>query len=121
VHDRVGLANIREELVPEPLPLGRALYEPCDVDELHDSGDDLFRLDDVRDARQARVRHLDHADVRLNRAKRVVLSGRTRGGKGIEQRRLPDVGKSDDSEFQHGAKLNGQPPRLRRGELYQLA
>src|SRR3989344_4435419 len=32
---RVGLADVREELVPEPLPLCRALHEPGDVNKFY--------------------------------------------------------------------------------------
>src|SRR5437867_1313173 len=104
--EKVGLANGGEKLVAEPLALRGALHETCDVDELHDGGDGLFRLNDVRDAIEPRIRHLDHADVRFDGAKRIVLGRRAGGSERIEQRRLPDVGESHDSELEHPRKLN---------------
>ena len=39
------------------------------------------------------------ADVRLDRAKRIVLAGDTRRGQRVEQRALADVRQSDDACF----------------------
>ena len=58
--DRVGLADVREELVAEPLALVRAAHEPRDVVEVDRVVDDLRRAerlgDRCRAARRARGR-----------------------------------------------------------------
>ena len=47
---------------------------------------------------QARVRHGDDADVRLDRGERVVRGQHVVAGQRVEQRRLADVGQPDDAE-----------------------
>ena len=74
--DRVGLADVREELVAQALTLARALHQACDVDELHRRGNNLGRMVDRRKRVEARVGHGDDAHVGLD------------GGEGIV-RRLP--------------------------------
>ena len=49
VRDRMRLANVREELVAQPLALRCALDEARDVDELDDGRHDLLRLHDRRE------------------------------------------------------------------------
>ena len=66
-----------------------------------DGRDGLLGLDDLGELVEARVGNLDHADVRLDGAERVVRGFGLGGGQGIEQRRLADVRKTDDSEFEH--------------------
>lgn len=44
--DGVGLADVREELVAETLPLARSGHQTRDVDELHRGGHDLRRMVD---------------------------------------------------------------------------
>ena len=50
--------------------------------------------------REARVRHLDDADVRLDRAERVVLGGDAGLGQRVEEGGLADVGQADDAAFE---------------------
>ena len=45
--DRVGLADVREELVAEPLPLARALHDAGDVDERHRRGHDPLAVEEL--------------------------------------------------------------------------
>ncbi len=54
--DRVGLADVGEELVAETLALARALHEAGDVDELHDGGHDPLRARRSRRARRGASR-----------------------------------------------------------------
>ena len=84
VHDRVGLANVGEELVAESFAFGRAFDESRDVDELHDSRHRSLWLDDPRELTEARVRHFHHPDVRLDGAERIIRSFRLRRGEGVE-------------------------------------
>jgi hypothetical protein len=52
---------------------------------------------------QARVRHFDDADVRLDGAERVVLGGDAGLGQGVEEGGFADVGQADDAAFErHG-------------------
>src|SRR5690606_30148890 len=61
---------------------------------------DLLRLDDLRQCRQTRVRHLDDADVRLDGAEGVVGRFDTGLGQRIEKGGLADVGQADDAAFE---------------------
>ena len=72
----VDFANVREELVAEPFALRGALHEAGDVHELHDGGDFAFGFDDLVQLLEPRIGDLDHPDVRLHGAERVVLRGR---------------------------------------------
>ncbi len=114
VRDRVGLADVREELVAEALALGRAAHQAGDVDELERGGHDLLRLDDLDQRVLARVHDRDDPHVRLDGAERVVgrlgLGRRER----VEEGRLADVGKADDAAREAHANLLGKtalPPR----------
>ncbi len=70
VSDRVDFADVREELVAEPLALRRARDEAGDVDELDRRRNDFLRLHDVGERLQARIGHRHDADVRIDRAER---------------------------------------------------
>jgi len=86
---------VRQKLIAESLALGGALDQAGDVDEFDDGGDLLLRLDDLVERFEARVRHLDDADVRLDRTERIVLGRcRFRGRECVEQRRLADIGET---------------------------
>ena len=68
VDDRVGLADVGEELVAEALALGRAGDEAGDVDELDHRRNDALGLDDRRQRCKPGIRQFDDADVGLDRA-----------------------------------------------------
>ena len=97
VGDGVGLADVGEKLVAEPLALGSPGHQPGDVHELHGARHHAGRLDDGGDAVQARVRHRHHAGVGFDGAERKVLGADGGLGEGVEQRRLADVGQPDDA------------------------
>jgi hypothetical protein len=109
VRDRVGLADVRQELVAEPLALGRAGDQSRDVDELHRGRDDLQRFGDAGQRLEARVGHRHHAHVRVDGAERVVGRGDARLGQRVEERGLADVRQAHDAAFDaHGvSKLEG--------------
>ena len=115
--DRIGVADVGEELVAEPLALTGSAHQPRDVDELHGRGHDALRMHDLREAIEPRVRHRDDADVWLDRGERVVgrvdLLARERD----EERGLPHVGQTDDADRQrHAHSLRGRRlARLRGG------
>ena len=104
MQDRVDLADMAEELVAQPLAARGAAHQPGDVDEFQLGGDHLGRFADHRQPVEARVRHADPADIRLDGAERVVGALRRLGrGQGVEQGRLADIGQSDDPAFEsHG-------------------
>ena len=98
--DRVDLADVAEELVAEPFALGRALHQPGDVDEAELGRDDLGRAGDGRELVEARIGHRDLADVRLDRAERIIgRLRRLRLGQRVEEGRLADVRQADDAAF----------------------
>jgi hypothetical protein len=77
--DGVDLADIGEELVAQPLALGRALHQPGDVDEGHPRRDDLLRLRDLGQLVEPRIGHRHLADIGLDGAEREIRRLR-RGG-----------------------------------------
>ncbi len=98
VDDRIGLADVAEELVAEPFALRRAADQPGDVGEAQLRLDDLGAARDPGDGVEARVGDGDVPDVRLDRAERIIRRrGRGRFRQRIEQRRLADIGKADDA------------------------
>ena len=100
VRDGIGLANVGQELVPQAFTLGCACHQPRDVDELDHRRNDFLRLGDSGKHRQARVGHLDDADVRLNGTERIILRRDPRLGQRVEQRGFADVGQADDTAFE---------------------
>ena len=79
VRDGIGLADIGQELVAQPLALGGAAHEAGNVHEGEAGGNDLLGLGDGRDAVEARIGHGHVAGIRLDRAERIVR--RLRGGR----------------------------------------
>jgi hypothetical protein len=106
VEDRVGLADVGEELVAEALALGRALHEPGDVDELDGRRHDGLRVDDRLELVEARIRDDDDARIGLDRAERIVLRLDSRRREGVEESALPDVREADDAASEsHGRRM----------------
>ncbi len=104
VEDRVGLADVPEELVAEPLALAGTLHEPRDVVEGDRVRDDVARADHGGDLGEPLVLDRHDRDVRLDRGERVVGCLRPRPGQRVEERGLARVGHSDDSDL-HRARL----------------
>ncbi len=97
--DGIGLADVGEKLVAQPLALRGAGDQPGDIDEFHGGGHHALRLDDLREPVEARVRHRHDTDVRIDGAERVVLRLDARLGQGVEQGGLAHVGQPDDTAF----------------------
>ena len=72
VDDRVGLADVREELVAQALALVRARDQAGDVVEVDRVLDDVRGADGLGDAVEALVGDRHDRDVRLDRRERVV-------------------------------------------------
>ncbi len=70
--DRVRLPDVRQELVAQAFALGGAAHNPGDVDELDCRRQFLLRAEDLGQLAQPRIRHPDHADIRLDRRERIV-------------------------------------------------
>lgn len=96
--DRVGLADVREELVAQALALRRAAHDARDVDEVDRRGEDLLGVEDLGEDGQARVGDADDADVGLDRGERVVGRQHVVLGQGVEQGRFADIRQTDDSD-----------------------
>ena len=96
MHDGVHLADVRKELVAQPLALRGAADQPRNVHKLDGRGGVLFGFINLGERVEPFVRHGDHADVRLNGTEGVIRALGARVGQRIEQRALADVGQSDD-------------------------
>ena len=67
------------------------------------AGMTFSRLRDRGERCEPRVGHLDDADVRLDRAERIVLRRDAGLGQRVEERGLADVGQADDAALEaHG-------------------
>ena len=101
MHDGVHLADGGEELVAEPLAFGGAAHQAGDVHEGDAGRDDLFRLRQRAELFQARIRHRDLADIRLDGAERIIRRLRRRRlRERIKERRLADIRQADDAAFE---------------------
>ena len=100
----VGLADGRQELVPQPLPLRRAAHQAGDVHEGHRGRHHRRALVERGEPLEPVVGNGNHADVGLDGGERVVGRQHLVVGQRVEQRRLADVGQADDADRQaHGA------------------
>jgi hypothetical protein len=110
VDDGVDFADIAEELVAEPLTLGRAAHQPGDVDEGELGFDDLLRSGDFCQRVEPRIGHRDLADVGLDRAERIIgRLRRLRLRQRVEQGRFADIGQTDDTAFEtHGGERSSR-------------
>ena len=101
MHDRVHLADVRQEFVAQSLAVARALDEAGYVYEFDDGVGDLFGVVHFPEHFEALVGHGHHAHVGLDGAERIVLRLRARFGYCVEQCGFAYVGQTYHSEF-HG-------------------
>ena len=92
VCNRIGFANIGEELIAQTFAFGRTCDQARNIDKLHRSKLHALWFDNFSQRIHARIGHFDHADIRLNRTKRVVFSRNTRFGQGVKKSGFADVG-----------------------------
>ena len=97
VRDGVHLADVGQELVPQPLALGSALHQPGDVHELHARGRHFLRLVDLGELVETLVRHVHHAHVRIDGGEGIVRGLRAGRGERVEDGGLADVRQADDT------------------------
>jgi hypothetical protein len=109
VEDRVGLADVRQELVAQPLALMRAADEAGDVVNLKRVVDDLGGGQRLGHGIEPRVAHGDDGDVGIDRGEGVVGGLGPGVGKRVEERALARVGQPDDPDL-HRAITATAPP-----------
>ena len=110
MRDGIDLADIREELIAEPLAFGGAAHEARDIDEGQPGRNDLGRFGKLGERFEPRVGHRHFADIRLDGAEWIIgRLRRRRFGQRIEERRLADVRQADDAAFEsHGGLFHLQ-------------
>ena len=116
MHNGIHLANVTEELIPEPLPLAGALDEACDVHKLNRCRNQFLRTRELGKRCQALVWHRHDALVRLDGAKRVIRRLRLAGAShSVEKSGFTDVGEPNNTCLEHkAATLEAKPPRRTR-------
>jgi hypothetical protein len=98
LNDRISFANMTEELVAETFARARTFDETSDINELNRGRHNFLRTRDLSKFRQTWIWHSDDADVRINRAKGIILGWRfMRVRNRVKERRLADVRQSDDT------------------------
>ena len=93
----VCFADMAEEFVPEPLSIGGASNEACDIYELDHGGDGALRIDDLREYGESWIGNRCYPRIRVDRGERIVLSWDLATGERVEQRRLTDVRQPNDA------------------------
>ena len=101
MRDRIDLADGGEKLVAEALAFRGAAHQTRDIDKGQARRNDLRGFGNFSQFVESRIGHRDLADIRLDGAERIIrrLRGR-RLGQRVEQRRLADIGQSDDTAFE---------------------
>jgi hypothetical protein len=98
---RVGVADIGQELVAQPLALGGAAHQARHIHEIDARGNDLLGAGDLGQRLQARLGHGHVAHIGLDGAERIIgRLGLRRLGQGVEQGGLAHIGQADDRDFQ---------------------
>ena len=96
----VAFADVGEELVSKAFTFARACYEAGNVNKFDGCRNNAVRLNDFSELREPRIRNLDDADVRFDRAEGIIFSCNSSLGQRIEDGGLAYVGQSDDAAFQ---------------------
>ena len=105
LHDRVDFTNVTEELVAETFACARAFHQPGYIDKLDRRRHDSLRTRHLCEHIKPRIRHGNDADVRIDRAKRIVRRLRFAGTRhGVKERRFTDVWQANDSRAEHEAR-----------------
>ena len=113
--DRVGLADVGQELVAQAFALGGALDDAGDVHEGHRGRHDLLGVNQLGQHRQTIVRQRHDTGVRLDGGERIVFGQHVVAGQGIEHGGLADIGQSDDSDSKRHAFKSKEPSDKRTG------
>ena len=101
VGDGVDLANVAQKLIAQAFALGGAAHQAGNVDERQPRRNSPCRLADLSELVEARIGHADIADIRLDRAERIVgRFRRCRLRERVEERGLANVWQADDAAFE---------------------
>ena len=98
--ERVAALKDVQVLAADALALAGALGRCGNVDVLHLGGHDALGLGYLREHVDARVGHLDHADVRLSAAGAEARRVGVASGDGVEDGGLAGAGESEDADSQ---------------------
>lgn len=85
LRDRLGLTDVRQELVTQAFTLGGALDNAGDVHEGHGGRQQARRAEDLGQLREPRVRQVHDANVGLDRGERVVRREHLIAGQCVEK------------------------------------
>ena len=108
LHDGIDFADVGEKFVAQTFALRRAFDEAGDIHEFDCGRNNDLRLGDLLQHFEPRIRHRDDADVRIDRAKRIIRRLRFAGaGDGVEQGGFSDIGQTDNSSFEHKFEKGG--------------
>ncbi len=91
VQNRIHVAQVAEKLVAQTFTARGPAHQAGNVDELKNGGDDLLRFDVAVDRVEPWIGNRNRPDIRLDRAKGVILAGDPHGRQRIKERALPDV------------------------------
>ena len=97
VDDGVGVADVAQELVAQPLALRGPFDQARDVDDLDRGRHDALRAVDFRQPDEPFVGYGDDAHVGLDRTEGEICRLRLGVRQAVEQGRFADVGQTDDS------------------------
>ena len=102
MHDGVHLADVGEKFVAQTFAVRRAFDEAGDVHEFNRRWNQRADPGDFGERFEARFRHGDDAEVRLDGAKGVIRRlGLVSARDGVKQRGFAHVGQPDDTGFEH--------------------
>ena len=96
--DRVGLADVGQELVAQAFAFGGALDDAGDVDEGDGRGHDLLGVHQLGEHGKALVRQRNDAGVRLDGGERVVFGEDIIARQRVEHGGLADIRQANDSD-----------------------
>src|SRR3989338_6833656 len=98
LNDCVYLADMREELITQPLAFVSASHEPGNVFEFNHSGDSLFGFLNPGQYLQPRLRHRNNTNIRLNGSERVIGRLNLEIGQSVKKCGFPDVLQTHNSD-----------------------
>ena len=108
MHDGVDFANMAQKLVAKPFAMACASNEACDVDKLDACRRYFLSVIHLSQHFKSLVRHIDHADVWLNRAKRIVGALSASFCDSVKKCALANVWQTDNSDFHFLFLLNAK-------------
>ncbi|MNW46630.1 hypothetical protein D3C74_239360 [compost metagenome] len=99
MNDGIHLADVRQELVAKTLALARTAHQSGDIDKFKCRRNRAVRNDQFGQLVESLVRHLNHADVWIDRTKRIVGGFGPRLGYRVKQCGFPHVRQTHNACF----------------------